>query len=817
MKRFYDLIPQEFPFSSPASGTFYKIVKQFYDMNEKTDIESRLKEAELYCSMGLLDESIDAYEGIMSDAPGLAPDYLESIKEKIALLKEKRRDQGKRRDASISPENVFVIRKSLPVGENPSEILDSATALKELGLLKEAIVEYKKLFQLDYRLAEIIPQLAECLIEVHSPSKVLAQLEEIIHNGGLSGPEKAEIKFRFGLEMERKDYMNLACDLYKAALDIAPENREIKKRLDFVMTSISTGSKYDYLINQNLVKLDEIKKALALSKKTKKSVESILIDDFKVRKEEVGKSLSFFHGCPFKGFDPEVPVPSELISNLKKSFLLHDLWVPMSWGKEGVEILADDPMDLRKKDHIKALIKTKKIIFSVGIREDIVQYINHFFEGKKTEEAIEDMVEDLEMMLEISFEEEEEIEKEEELDEASSQVVRLVDQVLVTAYRKNASDIHIEPSPVFKRTDIRFRIDGVCQQYIQVPNSMARGILSRLKIMAGLDIAERRLPQDGKIKFRRKGISPFELRLATLPTTGGFEDAVLRILAKSGAMKLDDMGLSERNLKVMRKIIIRPYGLVLVVGPTGSGKTTILHSSLGYINKPGIKIWTAEDPVEITQPGLRQVEAKPKIGLDFKRIMRAFLRADPDVIMIGEMRDQETASIGVEASLTGHLVFSTLHTNSAPETVTRLLDMGLNPLNFSDAFLGVLAQRLVRSLCNNCREAYHPSEEEFEEIVTEYGKEKFEATGISFTSDLTLYRPRGCEACSETGYRGRLGIHELMEGTPQIKRLIKKKANSEDLFAQAIKEGMSTLKQDGIQKVFLGLTDVHEVRRVCVD
>jgi len=221
--------------------------------------------------------------------------------------------------------------------------------------------------------------------------------------------------------------------------------------------------------------------------------------------------------------------------------------------------------------------------------------------------------------------------------------------------------------------------------------------------------------------------------------------------------------------------------------------------------------------VEITQEGLRQVEVKPKIGLDFARVMRAFLRADPDVIMIGEMRDHETASTGVEASLTGHLVFSTLHTNSAPETVTRLLDMGLNPLNFSDAFLGVLAQRLVRRLCTNCRKTYHPSIEEFEEVVAEYGKEHFEKTMITFSPELTLYRAKGCEKCSDSGYKGRLGIHELMAGSPQIKEMIKKRAPANDLFEQAAEEKMTTLKQDGILKAFQGLTDVQEVRRVCID
>lgn len=281
-------------------------------------------------------------------------------------------------------------------------------------------------------------------------------------------------------------------------------------------------------------------------------------------------------------------------------------------------------------------------------------------------------------------------------------------------------------------------------------------------------------------------------------------------------MHLDEMGLTERDLNLMKKVVGQPYGLVLAVGPTGSGKTTTLHAALGFINKPGIKIWTAEDPVEITQPGLRQVEVKPKIGLDFAMIMRAFLRADPDVIMIGEMRDEETAATAIEASLTGHLVFSTLHTNSAPETVTRLLDMGLNPLNFSEALLGVLAQRLVRRLCEKCRQEYHPSEDEFQEIVSDYGTDHFDTTGIEFTPDLSLFRPQGCEECSGTGYKGRLGIYEMLYGSNVIKRMIKKQAGTDAIFEQAAKEGMTTVKQDAIMKVFQGKTDISEVRRVCI-
>jgi type II secretory ATPase GspE/PulE/Tfp pilus assembly ATPase PilB-like protein len=545
------------------------------------------------------------------------------------------------------------------------------------------------------------------------------------------------------------------------------------------------------------------------------------VSQFNVSREDIGKSLTGCYRHPFKGFDPETPTPFELLTNLKKSFLLQDLWVPLGWEKDTIQVLIDDPINLNKIDVVMALLKAKKADFFIGYKEDIEAFIKLFFDKKLATDgtdSTEANFDDFDLMPDISFEEEEEDyeDQADEFNEASGKVVKLVDQILVAAYRKNTSDIHIEPSPITKATTVRFRLDGVCQEYIQVPNTMAKGMLSRIKIMAGLDIAERRLPQDGKIKFKRKGIPAFELRVATLPTTGGFEDAVLRILAKAGAMKLDNMDLNKRNLDTMKKIIAQPYGLVLVVGPTGSGKTTSLHSALGYINKPGIKIWTAEDPVEITQQGMRQVEAHPKIGLDFARIMRAFLRADPDVIMIGEMRDNETASIGIEASLTGHLVLSTLHTNSAPETITRLLDMGLNPLNFSDAFLGVMAQRLVRRLCPKCRKEYHPTKEEFEDLVLDYGEEQFKKTGIEYTGDFKLFKPSGCDACSGTGYKGRLGIHELMEGTPGIKRMIKKQANSEELFSQAMDDGMMTLRQDGILKAIDGLTDISEVRRVCV-
>jgi type II secretory ATPase GspE/PulE/Tfp pilus assembly ATPase PilB-like protein len=334
--------------------------------------------------------------------------------------------------------------------------------------------------------------------------------------------------------------------------------------------------------------------------------------------------------------------------------------------------------------------------------------------------------------------------------------------------------------------------------------------------MASLDIAERRKPQDGKIKFKVGGGKEIELRVATVPTAGYNEDVVMRILAASEPLPLDKMGFSERNLRELQKIAEKPYGIILCVGPTGSGKTTTLHATLGYINTPERKIWTAEDPVEITQYGLRQVQVQPKIGFTFAIAMRAFLRADPDVIMVGEMRDKETAETGIEASLTGHLVFSTLHTNSAVETITRLLDMGCDSFSFADAMLGVLAQRLCKRVCPECKEEYRPSQEEYKELVEGYGEEQWSTLGVKFDNNFKLYRGKGCDTCNRTGYKGRVALHELLIGTDKMKRLIQSKAKTEEMLKAAIAEGMTTLVQDGIQKVLKGLTTHKQVKAVAI-
>ena len=397
----------------------------------------------------------------------------------------------------------------------------------------------------------------------------------------------------------------------------------------------------------------------------------------------------------------------------------------------------------------------------------------------------------------------------------STGIIALVNRVFEDAHARGASDVHIEPRGSEAPTVIRLRTDGDCAIYARIPASFRNAVVARVKIMAKLDISERRKPQDGKIRHRLPDGTILELRVATLPTVNGNEDVVCRLLASSKPLPLDRMGLSARSLTELRKLAVKPYGLVLCVGPTGSGKTTTLHSVLSSINTEDMKIWTAEDPVEITQDGLRQVQVQPKIGFTFAQAMRAFLRADPDVIMVGEMRDLETAGTAVEASLTGHLVLSTLHTNNAPETITRLLDMGLDPFTFSDALLGVLAQRLTRALCKECRQPYTGSLAEYQEIAELYGAEAFGATFGPYGERFRLHRASACEACKQTGYRGRLPLHELLVVDDEVRRAVSRKEPVENVRRAALAGGMTTLAQDGIAKCLAGETDLAQVLAVC--
>ena len=498
------------------------------------------------------------------------------------------------------------------------------------------------------------------------------------------------------------------------------------------------------------------------------------------------------------------------MKDLKLDFLRKHIWVPLRRDAAGVLVLIDNPRDLRKVDSVRVLLPRDQVRFAVGLPEDILKFIARLVEGDPGA-GIAAILSDLRADHAGAVEDTPRL----EVEANDSSVVRFANRMILDAWAKGVSDIHVEPRGPKKETLIRFRVDGDCFEYERVPSTIRAALVARLKIMAQLDIAERRKPQDGKIRVQ-VGDREVELRVATIPTAGGNEDMVLRVLAPSATFRLANLGMTERNQTELRTIASRPHGLILCVGPTGSGKTTTLHALLDFLNKPARKIWTAEDPVEITQEGLRQVQVQPKIGFTFAAAMRAFLRADPDVIMVGEMRDQETAAIGIEASLTGHLVLSTLHTNSAPETIVRLLDLGVDPFTCADAMLGILAQRLVKCLCAECKASYRPPREAYDDLAEAYGREEFERLGVPDDDRFVLWRGRGCAHCNHTGYRGRAGIHELLVASDEVKRLVQTRAPSTEILARAKAGGMTTLVQDGIVKSLQGITDLAQVRAVAI-
>jgi len=497
-------------------------------------------------------------------------------------------------------------------------------------------------------------------------------------------------------------------------------------------------------------------------------------------------------------------------------------------------VLCLDPERIRSSRIASNVFPKARILYKVTTQKDFKDTVNQFY----GQEAAMDMgnVEDLlsGMADEAGGEALDGASADEVSAAADNELVKLVNKVIVDAYNQGASDIHIEPYPGKAKTEIRFRKDGSLGPYIEVPASYRAAIVARIKIMCDLDISEKRKPQDGKIKFRKFGPLDIELRVATIPTAGGIEDIVMRILSAGEPIPLEKMGFTARNLEQLQSTVSKPYGLFFVCGPTGSGKTTTLHSVLKSLNTPDTKIWTAEDPVEITQKGLRQVQVNKKAGLDFAVIMRSFLRADPDIIMVGEMRDKETTSIGIEASLTGHLVFATLHTNSAPESITRLLDMGMDPFNFSDALLGILAQRLAKRLCS-CKQTYVPESAELTSFLREYCEElmntaRFKADPkgameavyrdwvktYGHNGQLTFYKPVGCDKCGGSGFKGRCGLHELLVASDRLKKAIQEHARVAEVLAICLEEGMRTLKQDGMEKCLTGVTHMKEVRAVCV-
>lgn len=597
---------------------------------------------------------------------------------------------------------------------------------------------------------------------------------------------------------------------------------------------------YEHLVFRGLLTREQLNEAEERAETSKSPVSLILRKDYALDPNDIGKSLELYYQTPFVRFQGS-PVPEQALKGINRQYLQNNIWLPLLSDGEVTVVLVPDPHDVDKIEEIQRVLNAKAYEFRVGLAEEILAFLGDFrllpdvareipipgqfradfgLQGAENglELSLEDAGEPKDFLAGLQNVPEEApamtlVEDEDISVESRQLAVQFVNKTILHAHQIGASDIHIEPARTGSPGVVRMRVDGSCEQVLSIPESILKPVISRIKIISNLDISEKRLPQDGKARVRFKG-RELELRVATLPTVHG-ESVVLRLLSSGQAMPFDKLNLTERNMEQIERLMRKPHGIFLVVGPTGSGKTTTLHAVLGRINTPDKKIWTVEDPVEITQAGLQQVQVENSIGLNFSRIMRAFLRADPDVILVGEMRDVETAQIGVEASLTGHMVFSTLHTNSAPETVTRLLEMGVEPINFSEALQGILAQRLVKTLCPDCKESYAPSDEEWEYLMQQYGVEFFPELGVE-RSSARLYKAKGCPKCSQSGYKGRTGIHELLVATPEIRRAVVRRQPAEEIGRLAMAQGMRTLHQDGIFKIFKGDIDIFQLQKATV-
>jgi type II secretory ATPase GspE/PulE/Tfp pilus assembly ATPase PilB-like protein len=571
--------------------------------------------------------------------------------------------------------------------------------------------------------------------------------------------------------------------------------------------TVPLAEKYWHLVHVGALREDQLNGAVRAADRAGVDVEDVLIYSYRLAPAQIGAALAQYFGCPYEPFQPDRKRPEALFADHPKyEYLLREGFVPLRELADGSAVVLSLNPNGRPGGR---LLGKRAIAYAVTTRNEFFDTLRAFF-GRQ-----------------------EPITSSGRREPWSSEEIN---QMILDAWRRGCSDIHVEARARQNSTRVRFRKDGSLIPYREVNIEHHQKLVNRLKHMCALDTTERRLPQDGKIAFRSFGPADIELRVATVPTAGGFEDVVMRLLSGNIPIPLDRIELSPENLEALQSAVAKPHGLFLVCGPTGSGKTTTLHAILHRLNEPGTKIWTAEDPVEISHEGLCQVQINADQGLTFAGALRTFLRADPDVIMVGEMRDQETASIAIEASLTGHLVLSTLHTNSAPETVTRLLEMGMDPYLISDGLLGVLAQRLTKRLCVKCRQPRVASAQELGSLMAEYTVDMVRSAAwqqdpaaaeralyadwqsrfASAGGDITLYEAGRCDDCSQTGYDGRIALHELLIVDNDVKRAIQERARSSVLFDLALAAGMRTLRQDGILKVLAGHTDLKQVHAVCV-
>ena len=550
----------------------------------------------------------------------------------------------------------------------------------------------------------------------------------------------------------------------------------------------------DILLESGLVSVDQLTSAIDEQQRLGRSLGRVLVDLGMVTESQLVAALAQQIGLPFVDLT-EYPVDGSAVASISATVAKRHAALPIGYEDGKLLVAMADPANVFAVDDIRS-ITGREVRPVVATKADLLGAIDRYHRS-------DGYLDELSTSIDLSEDDDNDLTKVKEIvDDAP--IVKFVNLLITQAISDRASDIHIEPEERDLR--VRFRIDGVLHEMMRSPKSIQAGVISRLKIMSDLDIAERRIPQDGRLSVQANG-RKVDLRVATLPTVWG-EKIVMRILDNSTAMlKLADLGFSDANYSRWEESFVKPYGMLLVTGPTGSGKSTTLYSTLNIVNKPEVNVITVEDPVEYRLPGINQVQANPKAGLTFARALRSILRSDPDIVLLGEIRDHETAQIAIEAALTGHLVLSTLHTNDAPSAVNRLIEMGIEPFLVGSALDCVLAQRLARRLCSKCKEAYEPTRDSLRASRWPWPEDE----------DLPkLYRAVGCSACSKTGYKGRLALHEVMAVTEDIERLAVERASADAINSVAKSQGMKSLREDGLAKVLQGVTSVEEILRVVV-
>jgi len=553
----------------------------------------------------------------------------------------------------------------------------------------------------------------------------------------------------------------------------------------------------ELLVELSVINAQQLSESQQEAEKTGKTVEACVIEKKYATEESIGQAYAKYAALPFVDTVTDKTADLDLLARVPLKFLRDNEVIP-TMVDGTIIILTANPFDFQPLDELNMLLGggTQYAVAPLSV---IINSINRYYPLEGTERMMKELEEEEGVPKEVAFEE---IEEKDILGMATeAPIIKLVNNIFFQAVKRNASDIHIEPFE--KEIRVRYRIDGIMYSVMNPPKRIQGALISRIKIMAHLDIAEKRIPQDGRIAIK-VGDKPYDIRVSVLPVAFG-ERVVMRLLDKSRTFTgLEDIGFSERDLKVIESNISRPNGIIYITGPTGSGKTSTLYSILNKLNRPEVNIVTVEDPVEYQMAGVGQVGVRDKVGLTFAAALRSILRQDPDVVMIGETRDQETAQIAVQAALTGHLVLSTLHTNSAPASITRMIDMGVEPFLIASSVVMVVAQRLVRKLCPLCKKEYQPNIELLEKI----GLSAKEAKEIKF------YAPTGCDECNQTGFRGRVPVFEIMEMTSAISKLTMERSETGVIREQSIKDGMIPLIKDGLRRITEGLTTIEEVLAV---